>query len=103
SSISRKGKPATCCPHTKACALPFNRIPMKEHKTDRAQLIKGIKTLAGCLALMFLGPTMLYLAFSNQDKPTYLLVLGIAVVVCMLAVFFLFRGISIVMKSLFGD
>ncbi|HNQ27218.1 MAG TPA: DUF6095 family protein [Aquaticitalea sp.] len=74
---------------------------MKEKKTDRDLLVKGIKNLAGALALLFLGPTLLYIAFSNLDKPTYPLVLGIALIICALAVFFVFRGIRIVMKSMF--
>ncbi|MCK7590873.1 DUF6095 family protein [Subsaxibacter sp. CAU 1640] len=52
---------------------------------------------------MFLGPTLLYIAFSNQDKPTYPIVLIISIIVCGLAVFFLFKGILIILKSLFHN
>lgn len=74
---------------------------MPEHNTNRDLLVKGIQNMGICLVLMFLGPTLVYIAFSNQDKPTYLLVLIISIIVCILAVFFLFRGIHIIMKSLF--
>lgn len=74
---------------------------MKEQKTDRNLLVKGFQNLMICVVLMFLGPTLLYMAFSNQEKSTYILVLIIAIIVCILAVFFLFRGIQIVMKSMF--
>ncbi len=74
---------------------------MKEHKTNRDLLVKGIQNLGICVFLMFLGPTLLYMAFSNQENTTYILVLIISIVVCALAVFFLFRGIHIIMKSLF--
>ncbi len=80
----------------------FKTILMKEHKTDRDLLVKGLQNMGICLVLMFLGPTLLYIAFSNQDKPTYLLVLIISIIVCALAIFFLFRGINIIMKSLFN-
>ncbi|MEZ4802913.1 MAG: DUF6095 family protein [Gelidibacter sp.] len=75
---------------------------MEEHKTNRDLLVKGLQNMGICLVLMFLGPTLLYIAFSNQDKPTYLLVLIISIIVCALAVYFLFRGILIILKSLFG-
>lgn len=74
---------------------------MPEHNTNRDLLVKGIQNMGICLVLMFLGPTLVFIAFSNQDKPTYLLVLIISIIVCILAVFFLFRGIHIIMKSLF--
>ncbi|MGJ8593727.1 MAG: DUF6095 family protein [Aquaticitalea sp.] len=74
---------------------------MKEHHTDKELLVKGLQNMGICLVLMFLGPTLLYIAISNQDKPTYLLVLIISIMVCFLAIFFLFRGINIIMKSMF--
>jgi len=83
--------------------LPFNHIQMEQHKTNREILVKGLQNLGICLVLMFLGPTLLYLAFSNQDKPTYILVLIISIIVCFAAIFFLFRGIYIIMQSLFQD
>lgn len=73
----------------------------EEHKTNKDVLVKGIQNMGICLVLMFLGPTLLYIAFQNQDKPTYYLVLTISIVVCVLAIFFLFRGIQIIMKSIF--
>jgi hypothetical protein len=75
---------------------------MREHNTDRDLLVKGLQNMGICLVLMFLGPTLVYVAFSNPDNPTYYLVLIISIVVCLLAIFFLFRGIHIIMKSLFG-
>lgn len=76
---------------------------METKRTNRNLLIKGIKTMGVCLLLMFIGPTMLYLAFSNQEKPTYLLVLIISILLCMGAIFFLFRGIYIIIQSIFND
>lgn len=56
-----------------------------------------------CLLLMFIGPTILYMAFSNQESPTYILVLIISILLCMAAIFFLFRGIAIIVRSIFND
>lgn len=76
---------------------------METKRTNKNLLVKGLQNMGICLVLMFLGPTVLYLAFSNQDKPTYILVLILAIVLCLAAIFFLFRGIYIIMQSLFND
>lgn len=85
----------------KTFAQQFNISTMEEHKTNRDLLVKGIQNLGLCVILMFLGPTLLYIAFSNQEKSTYILVLILAIMICGFAVFFLFRGIHIIMKSMF--
>ncbi|OBX26228.1 hypothetical protein LX77_01891 [Gelidibacter algens] len=76
---------------------------METKRTNKDLLVKGIQNMGICVVLMFLGPTMLHLAFSNPDKPTYILVLIIAIVLCLGAIFFLFRGIYIIMQSLFKN
>ncbi|TDU40592.1 hypothetical protein BXY82_2644 [Gelidibacter sediminis] len=76
---------------------------METKRTDKNLLFKGVQNMVICLLLMFVGPTILYMAFSNQDKPTYILVLCIGIALCLGAIFFLFRGIFIIMKSLFKD
>ena len=76
---------------------------METKHTNRDVLVKGIQNLGICVVLMFTGPTILYLAFSNPDKPTYILVLIIAIVLCLGAIFFLFRGIYIIVQSLFDN
>ncbi|MCK0125505.1 DUF6095 family protein [Gelidibacter sp. F2691] len=76
---------------------------MEPKRTNRNLLYKGVQNMGICLFLMFVGPTILYLAFSNQDKPTYMLVLSIGILLSLGAIFFLFRGIYIIMKSLFND
>ncbi|MCK0115201.1 DUF6095 family protein [Gelidibacter sp. F63206] len=76
---------------------------METKRTNKNLLIKGIQNMGICLVLMFTGPTILHLAFSNQDKSTYILVLILGIILCLGAIFFLFRGIQIIMKSLFND
>lgn len=84
--------------------LRFNTISQMEQKrTNRDLLVKGLQNMGICLVLMFLGPTLVYIAFSNQDKPTYYLVLFISIAVCALAIFFLFKGILTIMRSLFNN
>uniref|UniRef100_UPI00404A7485 DUF6095 family protein n=1 Tax=Gelidibacter sp. TaxID=2018083 RepID=UPI00404A7485 len=74
---------------------------MEENRTNKELLVKGLQTIGICLVLMFLGPTLLHLALTNQDKPTFILVLIIAIIVCALALFFLYRGIQIILDSIF--
>jgi hypothetical protein len=74
---------------------------MEQNRTNKELLVKGLQNMVICLVLMFLGPTLLHLALTNQDKPTFILVLIIAIIVCALALFFLYRGIQIILDSIF--
>jgi hypothetical protein len=74
---------------------------MEENRTNKELLVKGLQTMGICLVLMFLGPTLLHLALTNQEKPTFILVLIIAIIVCALAIFFLFKGIQTILNSIF--
>ncbi len=75
---------------------------MEQNRTNKELLVKGLQTMGICLVLMFLGPTLLHLALTNQDKPTFILVLIIAIIACVLAIFFLFKGIQTILKSIFS-
>jgi hypothetical protein len=68
---------------------------------NKNNLSKGIKYVSGALPLMFIGPIVINSAFKNQDSPYYELVLGIGILGCVLAVFFLFKGVTTIVKSLF--
>ena len=74
---------------------------MEEHKTDKQLLVKGIQTMGICLILMFLGPTLLHLAFTNKENETFVVVLIIAIIVCLAAMFFMYRGIRLIVGSIF--
>jgi len=75
---------------------------MKEtERTDKDILARGIKTMAVCAALMFLGPTLFYIALSNQEKPLFIPILIVAFIVCALAIFFGFKGLKTIMDSMF--
>lgn len=69
--------------------------------TNKQLLGKGLKYLGGALPLSFLGPVILYSAFNNQAHPFYILVLIVGIAVCALAIFFMFKGITTLIKSLF--
>lgn len=75
---------------------------MEQNRTNKELLVKGLQTMGICLVLMFLGPTLLHLTLTNQDKPTFILVLIIAIIACVLAIFFLFKGIQTILKSIFS-
>lgn len=74
----------------------------EDHKTDKDILIKGLKRLGICLLLMFAGPTLLHLSLDNSDKPLYIPLLILALILCAMAIIFLFLGINTIMKSMFN-
>ncbi|MDX1544486.1 MAG: DUF6095 family protein [Christiangramia sp.] len=69
--------------------------------TNKKVLSKGIKYLAGALPLAMIGPSILFSAFNNQDKPLYLAVLILGILASAAAVFLMFKGILTVVKSMF--
>ena len=70
--------------------------------TNRDVLNQGIKYLAWALPLLFIGPTVIYNAFINKDNNWHYLVLAIGIIICFFAMFFMFKGLNTIMKSLFG-
>ncbi|MBT8244192.1 DUF6095 family protein [Winogradskyella sp.] len=76
---------------------------MKETKhTDKVILSKGIRIMLICLFLMFTGPTLIHIAFSNNDKPLYIPLLILGIMLSIGAIFTLLKGINTIMESLFG-
>ncbi|MDU8887342.1 DUF6095 family protein [Yeosuana sp. MJ-SS3] len=74
---------------------------MKTKRTDKDLLLKGLKIMGLTLICMFLGPTLIYIAFSNQEKPLYIPILIVAIIICSLAVYFGFKGIKTILDSMF--
>ena len=72
-----------------------------DNKTDKEKLGKGLRIMVVCLVLMFLGPTTLHIALSNSEKPLYIPLLIIGLIICALAIVFLFLGINTIMNSMF--
>ena len=74
---------------------------METNRTDKDVLVKGLKTMGIALVCMFLGPTLLYIGFSNEDKPLYIPLIISGCIVCALAIFFAFKGLNTIMDSMF--
>ena len=74
---------------------------METNKTDRNILVKGLKTMGISLICLFLGPTLIHIALSNKEKPLYIPILIIAIVICSLAIFLIFKGINTILDSIF--
>ena len=71
-------------------------------RTDKALLIKGIKSFGYTAATMFIAPVVLYQAFKNTDKPLFIPVLIVGLVLAGLAIYLGFRSVNIVMDAVFG-
>lgn len=74
---------------------------MSQKRTNKALLVKGLKILLGTVFLMFTGPTLTYIALSNQSKLLFIPLLIIGIVCCLLAIYFMFKGIMTIVDSLF--
>ena len=75
---------------------------MEEQKrTNKELLAKGVKTLAMSLGAIAAGPIVVYNSFMNQNHPLYLVILTIGILIMLLAMFLLFNGINIILKSFF--
>ncbi|APU67183.1 MAG: DUF6095 family protein [Bacteroidota bacterium] len=73
---------------------------MSKH-TNKKTLSKGLKFLAIALLFTFIGPSVLYSAFHNQDKPLFIPILIIGVLATFGAILMMFRGIMTIVKALF--
>ncbi len=76
---------------------------MEDNKTDKDVLINGLRKMGISLIFMFLGPTLLYIAFSNKEKPLYIPLLILGLIICGAAIFFAFKGIQTIMDSMFNN
>ncbi len=69
--------------------------------TNKKLLATGIKFMALALPLMFLGPYLITLGFLNKTNSTFYIFFPIGLIVAAAAIFFAFKGIQTIMKSLF--
>jgi hypothetical protein len=69
--------------------------------TNKEILSKGIKYLLFALPLMFIGPSVIFSSFKNQEHPFYIPILGLGIIMCISAIFLIFKGLQTIMKSLF--
>lgn len=71
--------------------------------TNKELLSKGIRYLTGALPLLFIGPSLIYNAFMNQQNVWHYLVLGIGIIACLGSMYLIFLGLKTFMKALFND
>lgn len=71
-------------------------------KTDKELLVKGLKSFAYTAVTMFVAPIVLYQAFKNTDKPLFIPVLIVGIILAILAVYLGFRSVNIIMNAVFG-
>jgi hypothetical protein len=74
---------------------------METPRTNKNLLAEGLKTMGMTLFLMFLGPLILHAGFSNPEKPLYIPLIIAGVLICSAAIYFGFKGIRTIMKSVF--
>ena len=70
---------------------------------NKELLDKGIKYMLYALPLMFIGPSVIYNAFINKQNMWHYLVLAVGIVLCFLAVYFMFKGIKTLTDALFEN
>lgn len=76
---------------------------MKRNRTNKTLLVEGIKKMGLSLVCMLLGPTALHIAFSNKEKPLYIPISILGLLVCGGAIYFAFKGIKTIMDSVFNN
>ena len=74
---------------------------MKTKRTNKLLLMKGLKTMGLTILTLFLGPFLLHAGLSNSDKPLYVPLVIIGLLVCGTAIYLGFKGIKIIMDSIF--
>ena len=62
---------------------------------------KGLKNIFLSLLLMFVGPTLLFQSFKNQNHPWFEGVLIISLILCLLSIFIGFKGLKNIMSFIF--
>lgn len=70
--------------------------------SNKKLLDKGIKYMLWSLPLMFIGPSVIYNAFINKQNVWHYLVLAIGIILCLLAVYYMFKGIKTLTDVLFN-
>lgn len=74
---------------------------METDRTNKELLIKGIKLMGIAFACMFSGPTLAYISQTKLKSPINFIILIIAILICILGIFFAFKGINTIMNSMF--
>ncbi|MEW4922502.1 DUF6095 family protein [Algibacter sp. 2305UL17-15] len=73
----------------------------KTKRTDKEMLVKGLQYMGGALACMFSGPTLAYISQTKLKSPIDSIVLILAIIICVTAIFLAFKGINTILDSMF--
>ncbi len=76
---------------------------METNRTNKDVLVKGIKKMIISLVMMFAGPTLFYIVTTNKEKPFYIPLLIISLLICTGAIFFAYKGLQTIMNSMFDN
>lgn len=71
--------------------------------TNKNILFKGIRFLGIALPLLFIGPSVIHSSFKNKEHSLYYPILVLGVLCCALGIYFIFRGVTTMVKALFND
>jgi len=71
-------------------------------RTNKKVLMTGVKYLALSLPLLFLAPYLITLGFMNKTNASFYVFFPIGLILAVTAIFFVFKGIKTIMKSMFG-
>ena len=74
---------------------------METKQTDKEALVNGLKTMVISIILMFLSPSIIYIAFSNQEKVLYIPLLVLGLLGCSVAIYLVFKGLNTILDSMF--
>lgn len=70
---------------------------------NTSELKKGFSRLAWTLGSSFVGPTVIYQAFKNQNHPWFWPVFGVGCMIALLAIVTGFLGIRSLVNGLLGS
>ena len=70
-------------------------------RTDKEVLKRGLRYMLITAFLMFTGPSLLYVALGNEEKPLYIPLLILSLILCVGAIVMGFWGIKTIMDSMF--
>ena len=76
---------------------------METKRTNKEVLAKGLKKMALSLVMMFAGPTLFYIATTNKEKPLYIPILIVSLLICLGAGLLAFKGLQTIMNSMFDN
>jgi len=69
--------------------------------TNKKVLLTGVKYLALSLPILFLAPYLITLGFMNKNNASFYIFFPIGLILAVAAIFFVFKGIKTIMKSMF--